>query len=47
MLVAEAVREVGGREMLRIPFSWKGGNLTTGSAKGTTELGEVRLSVKK
>ena len=47
MLVAEAVREVGGRELLRIPFSWKTAGTTSGSAKGDVELGEVRLNVRR
>lgn len=47
VLVTEAVREVGGREMLRVPFSWKGGNVTSGTANGKVELGEVRLTVRK
>ncbi len=44
-LVVEAVREVGGREMVSIPFSWPlepGTPLTT---QGEDELGEVRLEV--
>lgn len=45
-LVVEAVREVGGREMVRIPFSWKSGSTRSGHAKGSAELGEVRLSVR-
>ena len=47
VLVAEAVREVGGRELLRIPFSWKTAGTTSGSAKGDVELGEVRLNVRR
>ncbi|MGH8080333.1 MAG: DUF2271 domain-containing protein [Lysobacter sp.] len=44
-LVVEAAREVGGREMLSIPFEWpaKAQNL---SAQGKTELGKVKLVVK-
>jgi hypothetical protein len=45
-LVVESVREVGGREMLRIPFSWKTGTTLTGKAQGSSELGEVRLAVR-
>ncbi|KRD34397.1 hypothetical protein ASE35_11885 [Lysobacter sp. Root916] len=46
-LVVEAAREVGGRELLSIPFQWpaKGGAQTL-SAQGKTELGAVRLAVK-
>ena len=44
-LVVEAVREVGGRELLKIPFDWKG-KPSSGSAQGKTELGKVTLSAK-
>jgi hypothetical protein len=44
-LVVEAAREVGGRELLRLPFALpKGG---TASAAGTTELGAVTLNVRR
>ncbi|WP_205757577.1 DUF2271 domain-containing protein [Lysobacter enzymogenes] len=44
-LVVEAAREVGGREMVTIPFEWpaKAQKL---SAQGKTELGKVGLVVK-
>jgi hypothetical protein len=44
-LVVEAAREGGGREVLRLPFSWppKG----TASAAGKAELGAVSLSFKR
>ena len=45
-LVVEAVREVGGRELLKIPFEWKGAPVS-GSARGTSELGAIRLTTKK
>ncbi len=41
-LVVEAAREVGGRELLRIPFKWRGAS--TGSAQGKSELGRIRLT---
>lgn len=41
-LVVEAAREVGGRELLRIPFKWR--NASTGSAQGSSELGRVSLT---
>jgi hypothetical protein len=44
-LVVEAVREVGGRELLRIPFGWPGSQAQTATAKGSTELGAVTLDV--
>ena len=45
-LVVEAAREVGGREMVSVPFSWplKGG---AKSATGERELGRVSLSLSK
>jgi hypothetical protein len=44
-LVVEAVREIGGREAVRIPFEWpiKAAKQTT--AKGSKELGAVALSL--
>lgn len=45
-LVVEAAREVGGRELLKIPFSWPAGNARTGNAQGSSELGAVSLSVR-
>ena len=44
-LVVEAAREVGGRELLKIPFTWKG-KPSNGSAQGKTELGAITLSAK-
>lgn len=44
-IVVEASREVGGRELVRLPFSLpKGG---TARAAGTSELGVVTLTVKR
>ena len=43
-LVVEAAREVGGRELLKIPFRW--GGAASGSAQGTTELGAVKLTAR-
>ena len=45
-LVVEAAREVGGRELLRIPFEWKGKAPSTGKAQGKEELGAVTLTAK-
>lgn len=45
VLVVEASREVGGREILRIPFSW-GGEAVAASAQGSSELGRVHLSIQ-
>ena len=45
-LVVEAAREVGGRELLRIPFSWPAKTAQSGKAQGSSELGAVSLTVK-
>ena len=45
-LVVEAAREVGGREILRIPFKWPAAAAVSASAKGNEELGEVALQIK-
>lgn len=47
VLVAESSREVGGRELVRVPFSWKTAGTTSGSASGDVELGEVRVNVRR
>ena len=44
-LVIEAAREVGGRELLRLPFKWTLG--ATAKAQGSTELGAVSLAVRR
>ena len=44
-LVVEAAREVGGHEAVRVPFVW-GKPGKPASAKGSTELGAVTVSVK-
>jgi len=44
-LVVEAVREVGGREAVRIPFDWPIKGARQGSARGTKELGAVALKL--
>lgn len=44
VLMIEAVREVGGRELVKIPFVWP--VAAEQNAKGSKELGEVKLAVK-
>jgi len=44
-IVVEAVREVGGREAVRIPFEWPIKAAKRESAQGTKELGAVALSL--
>ena len=45
VLMVEAAREVGGRELIKIPFSWPVKEKTEFVQKGKSELGEVRLSI--
>lgn len=45
-LVVEAAREVGGRELIRIPFQWPAGTSQSGKAQGQHELGAVSADVK-
>jgi hypothetical protein len=44
-MVVEAVREVGGREAVRIPFEWPIKAAKRESASGSKELGAVALSL--
>jgi len=44
-LYVEAAREVGGRELLRLPFSWTATGPVSVSAAGDSELGEVSLQI--
>lgn len=44
-LVVEAAREVGGRELLRVPFSWPATAQQTHQAQGESELGALSLTV--
>ncbi|MDT8759439.1 DUF2271 domain-containing protein [Sphingomonas psychrotolerans] len=45
-LIVEAAREVGGRELVRLPFAWNG-SAAKAAGKGSTELGGVSLSLKR
>lgn len=44
-LVVEAAREVGGRELLRLPFSWPPQHTVSHSAQGNNELGQIDLQL--
>ena len=44
-IVVEAARELGGREVVRVPFRWGAAN--TGAGTGATELGAVRVAVTR
>lgn len=46
ILVAEASREAGGREVVRVPFTWPTKSAKTTQAKGDHELGAVSVEVK-
>lgn len=43
-VVVEAVREVGGRELLKLPLSWPPAAAQEERAQGESELGAIRLS---
>ncbi len=45
-LVVEAVREVGGRELLKIPFTWPATSAQAGKAQGSSELGAISLTAR-
>lgn len=45
-LVVEAAREVGGRELVKIPFAWPAKAPQSGKAQGSSEIGAVALAVK-
>jgi hypothetical protein len=45
-LRVEAAREVGGRELVTIPFTWSASASKTYNAKGKSELGAVSLSIR-
>ena len=45
-LMVEAAREVGGREVLSVPFQWPPAQAQTLAAKGEYELGAVTLELK-
>lgn len=45
-LVVEAAREVGGRELVRVPFAWPPKAAQSASAKGEHELGGVSVDLK-
>lgn len=45
VMVVEAARELGGREVVRVPFRW--GSANTARAAGATELGAVSVTVSR
>ncbi|MEJ8814882.1 DUF2271 domain-containing protein [Variovorax ureilyticus] len=44
-LHVEAAREVGGREIVSIPFQWPPAKAETATVAGSSELGEIRLDL--
>ncbi|CAN5627559.1 DUF2271 domain-containing protein [soil metagenome] len=45
-LVVEAAREVGGRELVRVPFQWPPAAPQQAAAKGEHELGAVAIDLR-
>lgn len=45
-LVVEASREVGGREMVRVPFKWDGKSPVDAAGAGKAELGKVAIKIE-
>lgn len=45
-LVIEAAREAGGRELVRVPFTWPAKGKLAASGSGKEELGAVSMSVQ-
>ncbi|HEY6528582.1 MAG TPA: DUF2271 domain-containing protein [Cellvibrionaceae bacterium] len=45
VLFVEAAREVGGRELVKIPFTWPGNSPQKLNATGSSELGAVSLAI--
>ncbi|WP_369984676.1 DUF2271 domain-containing protein [Thalassolituus sp.] len=45
-LRVEAAREVGGRELLNVPFTWPQQQDMTITEQGSSELGAVKLTIK-
>ena len=46
VLNVEASREVGGRELVKLPFTWPPKSAQSSKAQGTSELGAVSLDIK-
>lgn len=45
ILFVEAAREVGGREVVKLPFSWPVAEVQTLKQQGSSELGAISLSL--
>jgi len=46
ILMVEAAREVGGRELVKVPFQWPPKSAQTARGKGDSELGAITLDFK-
>lgn len=46
-LMVEVAREVGGRELVRLPFNWPAAGNATVRGAGTTELGAVTATIRR
>lgn len=46
ILMVEAAREVGGREVVKLPMQWPPKSAQTAKGKGETELGAITLDYK-
>ncbi|OWY30252.1 DUF2271 domain-containing protein [Herbaspirillum robiniae] len=46
VLMVEAARESGGRELVKVPFQWPPKSAQTAKAQGSNELGAVALELK-
>ena len=46
-IVVEASREVGGREVVRVPFKWAAKGNATVRGQGKSELGAVSATIKR
>src|SRR5450830_415566 len=46
ILMVEAAREVGGREVVKVPFQWPPKSAQNARGKGETELGAITLDFK-
>jgi hypothetical protein len=44
--VVEAAREVGGRELVKVPFEWPPKSAQNQKVKGEHELGTITLDLK-
>lgn len=44
-IAVEASREEGGRELVKVPFTWRPGARSSASASGKRELGRISVSI--